>query len=278
MLRVCRFYLAIPEWAAIGDLVAVFEGRGWVQRSDGPTEIAPLRPSMPSVPERSEKCERKARRAIPTDLAKRWVEEFPWMKEVLNRGSISEAKRRKLTGAGASTPSHVDVEMKSAPLTTYTDAEISDIYARLMDVREEMSVDIPGITHFYVRVNGGFWTHKHKKKDADTVQGQGRGNQVKQWAKRFKWTLQPVFTFSTYGRWEANHLALEWARRSQHLWNMYANAEDPQAFLYPPDPFADYVEDACFIEFMCQDDLADATFARGVEVRNMRPTNPAIAA
>jgi len=154
------------------------------------------------------------------------------------------------------------------------DAHIENVYEVLMNARADMAVDLPGVTQFYCRVNGGPWTAEHLGVVANSIQGHVRGNLVREWTKVFKWPEEPAFAFRKFTRMGANHLCLEWARRSQHLWNMYVEAAFDDEFEYPDDPFEDYVEDEAFRDFMVSAECNDAARLRGIAMRAKRPTNP----
>ena len=103
------------------------------------------------------------------------------MADLLEPEKTNVSKRRKLTrepGERAPAGENEPKPDPTAKATTLSDEQVENIYTQLMNIRAKMSVDLPGITQFYVRVNGGKWTKEHKNKIADSIQGHVRADLV----------------------------------------------------------------------------------------------------
>ena len=71
------------------------------------------------------------------------------------------------TSSGPKQPPEPPAEKVKA--TLLPDDALDDIIEQLKAICEDMSVDLPDLHNFYVRVRGGEWTKKHKGVVVDCI-------------------------------------------------------------------------------------------------------------
>jgi hypothetical protein len=207
---------------------------------------------------------------VTDDVARRLLDEFPWMRleDIMNSESVSKFQARK--------ESSKNEKIAEQLLGDECCDEVYDaVMADLLQVREKYQ-EGEGMDshHFYIRILGGKWTKKFKGVCSDAVVCVCR-EYVAPWAKVFKWPRYKTFTFAKYGQLEAVMMAREWARRGNHWFDLYMNSGDDDGFAYSADNLSSYVDSEKFIDWALTMPLDADVYDCIIQVRNTVPTNPA---
>ena len=72
----------------------------------------------------------------------------------------------------------------------------------------------------------------------------------------------------------ANNLSREYCPRGQYFYDIWITAGAYNGFQCTPAHIAGYAENAEILDYMVSLDIESPSFARGLEIRGFKPTNP----
>ncbi len=160
----------------------------------------------------------------------------------------------------------VDDDEMEAPDAVFDPAELAAL-------RDEQDVPEHALLDFYVRVLGGAWTLRHTGAVADGCSYYCRAGDARLWCETFNFPKQKGFMYARYGGPNCPpSLCNELALRAQFYFNMWS-ASDDDNFIYSVQQLDSYVDSYELIELMCDHDVLSASFEKGMEIRNLKPTN-----
>ena len=180
-------------------------------------------------------------------------------------------------GAGASSASSSRGGSSAAATVRVDPPALSDdIVAETWDEvrlkREELKAKLPVdcMDWFTVRLLGGGWTKKHKRKPFDAYQGFARGGKPFTWAE----TLYGVGATSRYsigdsGEEGAYQLAVGWCRQHNYYFKLWIELGEIN-YVYCEDDYLSY-DDGEFIGWILEQGADSPIWDRGQELRNNRP-------
>ena len=148
------------------------------------------------------------------------LEKFPWLQEYL---PAPEGPTSASAGSGPS--SHDPEQSKTSPREGHDldDEAIAEAWATLQQKR--LQWDTEGSAQgddFKVWIRGGAWTAKHRGMAYDNVMASAKAGLPIQWAVKYKVGQSAAFSIPLYGEHNGHMMAIEWCRRLQHFYDIYA--------------------------------------------------------
>ena len=144
---------------------------------------------------------------------------FPFLKRYM-AGDPLEPK-----GPDHNDPSHMETdEPVSDPLD---DEEIDAVYAALQQRRQEWAVDYDQpAQHFKTCILGGAWSKVHRGVTLADVRAFAAGTEAVAWCKKYFGVQQSSYAYRKYGDEVASALALYWAHRMEHFYQIFLSARN----------------------------------------------------
>ena len=141
-------------------------------------------------------------------------------------------------------------------------------------LREEWTDKAEEDMAFYVRIQGGDWTTKHKVVLADHSEAIARGGLSKDYfCHNYGWPATLSCHYPKYGIEASHALCREAARRGDYFFSIWADQPD-DGYQFTSDDVAGYPETLEWVTFMTEADINGPIFERGLLVRALVPTNP----
>ena len=128
--------------------------------------------------------------------------------------------------------------------------------------------------YFFAVIRGGKWTLAHCGDTADSTRGQARGQLVRNFCKLYRFPRTKTFSFKTYRREGAAHLANEFARRGNHFMTIFMGRLAVCGGVRPRFDQADldaYQSDVIYLGYVVAAGAHSIFHRKAVEIRGLSP-------
>jgi hypothetical protein len=224
------------------------------------------------------------RLCLPADVREQLLQEYPWLTDEDLPGHVARrfgAGGRGTGGGGAGggghggrpVGGHEAVPLPGDAAGGPEDLVLVDVAEQLAAFRADNAVDFAEDVFFFTRILGGRWTVEHRGVLADGIGGYARGGIPREWCDIYSWPKQHANYYGRYGLAGATLLASEYMRRSHYFIVLWLECEE-EVFRYEQHHIDGYNESLEFVTWLCDQPVDSATFARGSDLRQLRPVNP----
>ena len=135
-------------------------------------------------------------------------------------------------------------------------------------MREEWEPEYDWYDAFRVSIMGGRWTKIHKNVAGDGCKAFARCHASKSWCRLYNWPTEKSYMFRKYGVDGAMQLGTEFARISNHWYNVHLMSGVDLYNYVATDAPEDSLE---FVTWMTTLDPVSHCFTAGMALRAMRP-------
>lgn len=245
-----------------------------------------IAPSMKPAKQKRQTEPRQRNSAKPPNFEEKLRAEYPWLTDAdfagLHRTRRSSGKVPEKKGRNDSEdqedeehggPSS-DSESGAASERDPFGSEDDEVPGELALIREAWAEKSEEDMAFYCRVLGGKWTMRNKGVVADAVSAFARGGMCKSiFCHNYGWPAQFTCTYAKFGMESAHALCREFCRRGDYFFSIWA-AQPDDRFQFSEEDIQSYEETLEWVTFLTEADTDGPVFQRGLEIRELVPTNP----
>ena len=152
------------------------------------------------------------------------------------------------------------------------EAEAIDVARALEQTRAEWAWDWSN-SWFYVRLQGGGWTHQFAGDVSDSAVCFARA-EARHWCGVYQWPKQRGFRYRTHGVEPSVMLAREWAHTGNHFYSIWRDAGRHDGYRFSDEELQSYASMLEWVEWTRALPPDAAVWCKIREVEGAAPANP----
>ena len=178
-----------------------------------------LAPQIGGVQNTKDTDDKDKREKVPKE-ARHHLDENPWIREYLDRPSITRAS----SSQQPSQPSSAGDAHHSGRISVHAleDDDVDELWATLAARRQAWKAsEGEQQQHFTTQIRGGRWTRANLGTDADCVAASATKGEAATFCLKYSLPRMSSYSFAKYGEQAALSMAREWCQRMEHFFRLY---------------------------------------------------------